>query len=284
MYLFQQFRCKRYVIRRNRPELQGAENLRPKRFQGQLVGSASLETLSRIGIDMVCTFADIPLCQMGEHGSFWQDHPEQCVCLFNTAFLPAAHGITVINTHASGPVYTGLQPVGIVKFTAPVGKTDSEYGLELISAQCAFQPVNGRSHSALGAAFQQACDKKPCLRYVKSKNALAGSSGGKDCVHRAKAVRPQGFEILESPSNEDIPVPDPFFRMFSWPEMGLALEIDIAYQEDTVVSIIVEGFHADPQFGMAGRDGVRGLSPGNQRSNDGIHLQSVMSGKVHAFP
>ena len=48
-------------------------------------------------IDMVCTFADIPLRQPLKNSVFRNDHAEHGVHIFNAALLAAPHGIAVID-------------------------------------------------------------------------------------------------------------------------------------------------------------------------------------------
>ena len=65
---------------------------------------------------MVYNQVHIPLGQEIETGAFWKDHPEHGVCIFNTAFLPTAHRVTVEDTGAFFSVYAGLQRTWVAEF------------------------------------------------------------------------------------------------------------------------------------------------------------------------
>lgn len=62
---------------------------------------------------MIHTFTYVPLRQARKDGSFWKDHPEHGVHIFNAAFLIASHRGAVVNMGPSAPVRRALQAFGI---------------------------------------------------------------------------------------------------------------------------------------------------------------------------
>lgn len=96
----------------------------------------------------------VPLCQEFETGSLWKNHTEQDVGIFNTAFLPAAHGITIVNMRTFFPIYSGFQRFRAAELRAPVCQNCMEQEME-IGIQAVFEPVkNGTDRGGCAAVHQ----------------------------------------------------------------------------------------------------------------------------------
>ena len=62
----------------------------------------------------------VPLRKEFKTGSFWEDHPQHRMRLFQPALLPALHRITIIN---AGTLYSGhasFQSIRVTEFGAAV--------------------------------------------------------------------------------------------------------------------------------------------------------------------
>ena len=104
---------------------------------------------------MVHDQIDIPLCEEFKTGAFRQNHPEQRVCLLQSAFLPALHRVTVINAGTLYSVYTGLQSIRVTEFSAPVRQNIFKHGNEFKSSHTLFQTVKNKTDSAFRASVHQ---------------------------------------------------------------------------------------------------------------------------------
>ena len=97
---------------------------------------------------MVDNQVHIPLGEEFKTGAFGQHHPEHGVYVFDTAFLAAAHRVTVINARPLYAVYACFQSIGVTKLRTPVSQEDVKKAQEIISAQFLFQPVEYGTDSA----------------------------------------------------------------------------------------------------------------------------------------
>ena len=93
-------------------------------FKSEIIRSVPIKSRSWRGVYVVDAFANIPLRQISEHGSFRKDHPEHGMNFLYAAFLTAAHGIAVVDTGTLYTVYTGFETLWIRKLTASVGQQD----------------------------------------------------------------------------------------------------------------------------------------------------------------
>ena len=91
---------------------------------------------------------NVPLCKKLEAGSFWQNHTEQGVCLFQTALLTTAHGITIINMRALDASDTYFQSIRIAELRASICQDIFENREKLIGSHTLFQAVKYKAHSA----------------------------------------------------------------------------------------------------------------------------------------
>lgn len=98
---------------------------------------------------MVDDQVHIPLGEKFETGAFWQHHPEHGVYVFYTAFLAAAHGVTVIDVRPLYAVYACFQRIRFTKLRTPVSQEYAKKAQEIISAKFLFQPVKAGTDSAL---------------------------------------------------------------------------------------------------------------------------------------
>ena len=55
-------------------------------------------------------------------GSFWEDHPQYCMSLFQPVLLPALHRITIINAGTLYPGHASFQSIRITEFSAAVSQ------------------------------------------------------------------------------------------------------------------------------------------------------------------
>ena len=97
----------------------------------------------------------VPLCKELKTGSFWQNHPEHRMCLFQSALLPALHRVTVINAGTLYSVYAGFQSIRITKFRTPVRQDIFKHGSEFIGSHALFQTVKNKTDSTFRAAVHQ---------------------------------------------------------------------------------------------------------------------------------
>lgn len=90
--------------------------------------------------------------------------------LLQTAFLPAAHRVAVIDTGTLDPCKPGFQRFGITKLRAPVGKNVFKQCLKIISTKALFQPVKDKPYSTLCVTVHQESKKQlfPCKKKVSS--------------------------------------------------------------------------------------------------------------------
>ena len=102
---------------------------------------------------MVHDQIDIPLRKELKTDPFWQNHPEYRVCLFQTAFLPALHRITIIDAGTLYSCYTGFQSIGITEFRATVCQDIFEYRSEQRRSHTLFQAVKTRHTAPLVYRF-----------------------------------------------------------------------------------------------------------------------------------
>ena len=79
--------------------------------------------------------------------------------LFYTAFLPAAHRVTIINAGAFYPVDAFFERAWIAKLRTPVCQQGTEKGKEVISAQFLFQTVKDQSDSPFCTAVHEKSKK-----------------------------------------------------------------------------------------------------------------------------
>ena len=78
---------------------------------------------------------DIPLGQKLKVCLFGQDHPEHGMCLLQSAFLPTAHRVAVIDTGTLDPCKTGFQGFRISKLGSPVSENVFKRCLKIISTK-----------------------------------------------------------------------------------------------------------------------------------------------------
>lgn len=116
---------------------------------------------------MVYDQVHIPLGQEFKTGAFWENHPEQGVCVFNTAFLSASHRVTVEDAGAFFSVYVGFQRVWVTEFRTPVCKDGMEQKME-IGIQTVFKPVKDYADSAGCASVHQEGKKQLFLAQIES--------------------------------------------------------------------------------------------------------------------
>lgn len=79
---------------------------------------------------MVNTFAHIPLGDMCEHSTLWNDHAEHGMHIFNSGFLVAAHGVAIKNAGSCQFPRTALQRLRFTEFNAPVSQEWQERGMK----------------------------------------------------------------------------------------------------------------------------------------------------------
>lgn len=102
----------------------------------------------------------VPLRKDFETGSFWEEHPQHRMRLFQPAFLPALHRITIIN---AGTLYSGhsdFQRIQITEFGAAVSQDVFKHRGELVDAHTPFQTIKVKTDSAFGAAVHQECKEQ----------------------------------------------------------------------------------------------------------------------------
>ena len=126
------------LIRGNPPELKCFQGFFSQSFQCHIVRCSALKAFSRCGIDMAHDQVDIPLGKELKICLFRQNHPEHGMRLLQTAFLPAAHRVAVIDTGTLDPCKPGFQRFGITKLRAPVGKNVFKQCLKIISTKGSF--------------------------------------------------------------------------------------------------------------------------------------------------
>ena len=93
----EQLRGECYLVRFHIPELHFFENIRSKRLYSKLIGSSAAQLFSWGIIDVVCTFPDIPLCQVLRYGAFGEDHPQHGMDIFDPCLLAAPHRVAIKN-------------------------------------------------------------------------------------------------------------------------------------------------------------------------------------------
>lgn len=69
------------------------------------------------------------------------------MCLLQTAFLPAAHRVAVIDTGTLDSRKTGFQGLRVSKLGSPVSENVFKQCLKIISTKALFQPVKDQPYS-----------------------------------------------------------------------------------------------------------------------------------------
>lgn len=124
------------------------------------------EALPRHRVDVVYDQVHIPLCQEFKTGPLWKDHTEQGMGIFNTTFLPAAHGITIVNMWALFSIYASFQRLRAAKLDTPVCKDRMEEEMK-IGIQTFFEPVENRTDRSSRAAVHQVGKEQLFLAQVE---------------------------------------------------------------------------------------------------------------------
>ena len=93
-------------------------------------------------------------------GSFWEDHPQHRMRLFQPAFLPALHRITIINAGTLYSGHAGSQSIRITEFGAVVSQNVFKHRGELVGVHTLFQTILNKTDSAFGEAVHQECKKQ----------------------------------------------------------------------------------------------------------------------------
>src|SRR5699024_11401632 len=99
----------------------------------------------------------VPLRKEFKTGSFWEDHPQHRMRLFQPALLPALHRITIINAGTLYSGHAGFQSIRITEFRAAVSQNVFKHRSELVGAHTLFQTIKNKTDSAFGAAVHQEC-------------------------------------------------------------------------------------------------------------------------------
>ena len=102
----------------------------------------------------------VPLRKEFKTGPFWEDHPQHRMRLFQPAFLPALHRITIINTGTLYSGHAGFQSIRITEFGAAVSQDVFKHRCELVGALTLCQTKKNQTDSAFGSAVHQECRKQ----------------------------------------------------------------------------------------------------------------------------
>lgn len=225
---------------------------------------------------MVDDQVHIPLGKKFETGAFWQYHPEHSVNIFDTAFLAAAHGVTVIDVRPLYAVYACLQSIRVTKLRPPVSQEDAKKTQEIISAQFLFQPVKDGTDSALCTTVHKKGQKEFFLFQEERQEDFLGFIGRMYCIHFRPVVRGKSLEVGIHPALKYRTVLDLCIVALTGLEFHFPFEVDIPCGKEAVIQISVESPDGHTQFRMVCYDLVRGLSLRDQRRDDHILLSQFM--------
>ena len=121
-------------------------------------------------------------------GSFWEDHPQHCMRLFQPAFLAALFRITIINAGTLYFDHVGSWSILITEFGAEVTQNVFKHRGELAGAHTLSQTIKDKENSTFDAASGSGSSKFFAIFFVSQSGiivVLMGDSTVSDFLSQA---------------------------------------------------------------------------------------------------
>ena len=112
--------------------------------------------------------------------SFWEDHPQYCMRLFQSAFLSALHRITIINAGTLYFDHIGSRSILITEFGAAVTQNVFKHRGELAGAHTLSQTIKDKANSTFDAAPSSGSSKFFAIFFVSKSGIIVVLMG--DCT------------------------------------------------------------------------------------------------------